>query len=80
MEPILVYAVNRKKFMRKKFKFKTFVVKNFRESPTQRIVRLLIFSRLQSNAHACVLRTVMDDEMLSCVHGYHIYTTFGIRA
>ena len=57
------------------FEFKTFVLKYFHESLTLRILRALVFNRLQLNTHACVSSRVMDDEMLSCVHGYHIYYT-----
>ena len=61
--------------MLKKFEFNTFVVKEFDESLTLRILHASIFNRFQLSKHACVLSRVMYDEMLSCVRGYHIYYT-----
>ena len=57
------------------FEFNTFVLKEFHESLTLRVLHALIFSRFRLSMHACVLSRVMDNEMLSCVRGYHIYYT-----
>ena len=45
----------------KKFEFKTFVLKNFCESLTPRILHASIFNQLQLNVHTYVSSRVMDD-------------------
>ena len=67
-----IHTVNRKSLC----EFNTFVLKEFHESLTPRILRASIFNRFQLSTHACVLSRVMDNEMLSCVRGYHIYYTY----
>ena len=62
-----IHTVNRKSSCEKKLEFNTFVLKEFHETLTPRILRASIFNRFQLSTHACVLSRIMDNEMLSCV-------------
>ena len=62
-----IHTVNRKSSCEKKLEFNTFVLKEFHETLTPRILHTSIFNRFQLSTHACVLSRVMYNEMLSCV-------------
>ena len=58
-----------------------FSLKNYCESLTLSKLCASIFNSHQLNVHACVSSAETDNELLSCVGGYHIYyTPFEIRA
>ena len=61
----------------KKFEFKTFMLKTITNHSPQ-ILQASIFNRLQLNVYACISSGVMNNEMLSCVHGYHIKFYYSI--
>ena len=62
-----IHTVNRKSSCEKKLEFNIFVLKEFHESLTLRLLHASIFNRFQLSTHACVLSRVMGNEMLSGV-------------